>query len=202
MLDCSGSMEHLIPETKLALNNFIAEQKKIGGDAHFSLYTFATACLPYYAGIPMEMVQPVAVLTTGGSTALYDAMSATIDKLGRRLGRMPEAVRPNKVVFVVLTDGHENASIKITKAGLLEKIKHQKEKYSWQFLFLGADADAFDDAAAIGIMHSQAMSWEADRPGGIMRAMVASSNAIGNYRSNNTSEAVYSVQDRINNNSK
>lgn len=200
LLDTSGSMGPLVPETTLAINSFIDQQKRLGANATFSMFTFSTMVLPFYPAMPIEMVQPISVIVTGGMTALLDAVATTIDETGKRLHAIDEKDRPSKVVFVVLTDGHENMSTRHTKDAVLARIAHQKTKYGWQFLFLGADADAFDDAAMMGIGYTQTMSWQPDEPGGIMRGLVAASNAISNYRSNNTSEAVYSSVDRVLNN--
>ena len=202
LLDTSGSMGPLVSETTLAINSFVDQQKRLGANATFSMFTFSTNVLPFYPPMPIEMVQPISIIVTGGMTALLDAVATTIDETGKRLRALDEKDRPNKVVFVVLTDGHENMSTKHNKDAVLARIAHQKTKYGWQFLFLGADADAFEDAAMMGIGYAQAMSWEPHRPGGIMRGLASASNAVSEYRSNNTSEAVYSSVDRVLNNSK
>jgi hypothetical protein len=77
-----------------------------------------------------------------GGTPLLDALGQTIDSTGRALAAIPEANRPNKVVFVVITDGQENSSHQHTKTSVKERIDHQSSRYNWQFVFLGANQDA------------------------------------------------------------
>lgn len=216
LVDCSGSMAPLEGDTTGALNGFIERQAKEPGAATFSLYTFSSkeygragprlrdTVETFYKAMPIEMVQPIGPgkLPIGGGTPLFDALGQVIAETGAKLAEMPAMIRPGKVVFVVITDGAENDSRKFNKAQILEVIEHQKSKYSWQFLYLGVGPEAFDEAGGIGIGHTQAMSWEPHRPGGVMRGMVAASNAISDYRSGNTTEAVYSAVDRVNNNSK
>ena len=84
-------------------------------------------------------------------TALLDAVGRSIQETGARLAALPEAERPGLVVFVVMTDGHENASREYTLEQVREMIAHQQDAYQWKFTFLGADASAFDAAGGMGI---------------------------------------------------
>jgi hypothetical protein len=84
-------------------------------------------------------------------TALLDAVGRGISETGERLRKMKKKDRPGLVVFVIVTDGHENSSQEYTRDKIREMIKHQREKYNWQFIFLGADDSAFDEARSWGI---------------------------------------------------
>lgn len=203
VLDKSGSMMDRRAETVHALNKFIEEQKLVPGQAWLTLVTFNYRPEPFYNAMPLEMVPSISAESymPDGYTALLDAVGLTIDRVGARLAGIPERERPGKVVFLVITDGAENISRKFTKADVLAKIRHQKAKYNWQFLYLGADAETFAEAGSMGVTYSQTMSWE-PQAGGIMRAMVASNNAVSHFRNGDVAEATYSANDRALNNSK
>jgi len=87
-------------------------------------------------------------------TALLDAMGRTIDDLGEQLAAMPEDGRPGTVIVVTLTDGLENASKDYTREKVAERVKHQEEKYGWEFIFLGANLDSINEAEAFGIQRA------------------------------------------------
>ncbi len=100
-----------------------------------------------------------------GSTALLDAIGRTIDDLGRRLAATPEPERPAKVIVSILTDGYENASQKYTQADIAARIRRQRDQYSWQFLFLGANQDAIATATKLSIAANDAATYQADAAG-------------------------------------
>jgi len=114
-------------------------------------------------------------------TALLDAVGKTINSVGTKLREMPESERPSQVVFVIQTDGHENHSSEFTNQQITDMIKHQTNKYNWQFVFLGADQDAFASAASIGINSNWVMSYT----GSSTRGAIGSSlnSAMSRYRS-------------------
>jgi uncharacterized protein YegL len=203
VLDASGSMEPRREETIHAVAAFIKDQKAQPGTGKLTVVMFADEVQPFYVGLPLEMAQPIAMeaYVPGGNTALLDAVGETIDCVGARLRSTPEADRPGRVVFMVITDGHENASTEFTKTQIRQKIEHQKTKYGWQFLFLGADPETFHEANRLGIHYAQTMSWEPVK-GGIMRGMVATSNSVADYRNNVVGEVAYSSASRVENNSK
>lgn len=103
--------------------------------------------------------------TTGGCTALYDAICTGIDELGARFAAMPEADRPDAVVFAILTDGFENASREYTVKDVKKRIAHQTEKYSWEFRFLAANQDAVLTGAEMGLGAHACMSFDATGEG-------------------------------------
>lgn len=100
-----------------------------------------------------------------GSTALLDAIGKTIIDVGYRLSVMGEEQRPAKVIFVITTDGMENASREFTYGKVKEIIKHQQDKYDWEFIFLGANIDAAKEACNIGISQDNAFNYEASKEG-------------------------------------
>lgn len=100
-----------------------------------------------------------------GCTALLDAVGKTILDVGRRLSETSEHEKPGKVIFVITTDGLENASSDFTYKKVKELIKHQQEKYGWEFIFLGANIDAIREAESIGIDMCDAYNFEASDTG-------------------------------------
>jgi len=191
VLDASGSMSSLGNEPATAIDAFVADQKKQPGEALFTLVQFNTAYFFTHKATPLTDVGPIGdAYHPNGMTALHDATGRAIDETGKELAAMPEADRPGKVVFVVMTDGHENSSKEYTGAQVAEKIKHQTEKYGWQFLFLGAGQDAIQQGGALNVNAAQAMSWNSEKTGGVLRGLVSSSEAVSSYRGGG--QAVYS----------
>jgi hypothetical protein len=128
-----------------------------------------------------------------GATALYDAVGQTIDSIGQRLNAMPESECPNKVIFVVLTDGLENSSRQYSQQMIADRIEHQRSKYSWEFVFLGANQDAVLTARDLNIPMGAAMSF-CPAPRKIRASMRAVNRYVGSYRHGMT--AVFSEEER------
>jgi uncharacterized protein YegL len=153
ILDRSGSMQSIASDAIGGFNTFIEEQKKVPGTASVSLVLFDNEYLKIYENKNLNEVETLTAETfiPRGMTALLDAVGRTINTVGERLSQTPEEDRPEKVMVCILTDGLENASTEFTKNKIKEMITHQREKYSWEFAFLGANQDAFAEAGAIGI---------------------------------------------------
>src|SRR5262249_53284967 len=114
------------------------------------LVQFDTVYEFVHNAIPLRTV-PQCTLEPRGNTALLDAVGRAIVETGERLRALPEEERPGLVVFVVVTDGQENSSKEYTKARVREMIEHQQNVYKWQFVYLGANQDAFAEAGGMGI---------------------------------------------------
>jgi uncharacterized protein YegL len=158
VLDRSGSMQACREEAENGLNHFIEDQKQQPGETLFTLCQFDTEYEFIYQGVPIRDV-PHCALVPRGMTALLDAVGRAINETGERLSKMAEADRPGLVVFVILTDGHENSSHEFKKDQIKAMIKEQQERYSWQFTFLGANQDAFAEAAGLGIAQQAAVNF-------------------------------------------
>jgi Mg-chelatase subunit ChlD len=162
LLDRSGSMGAVKDETISGFNYFLKEQKAVGDNAFFTLVQFDSESTDVvHEARPVRDVPDLNQDTyqPRGSTPLLDALGETINSTGKTLAAIPEANRPDKVVFVVITDGEENASHKFTKAQVKEMIDHQTTKYNWQFVYLGANQDAFAEAGAVGIAMANAANY-------------------------------------------
>jgi len=203
LLDRSGSMSSVREETVSGLNHFIAEQKSVGDNATLTLAQFDLhdGCdITYtYENKPIAEVAPITLnqYEPRGSTPLLEALIKTIDSTGRVLGAIPEAKRPDKVVFVIITDGQENASQReYSKERVKLLIEQQEKSYNWRFLYLGANVDTFDEAAAMGISAGMAASWAAT-PQGMHKMMNVNSAKLGTYRkSGRAADLVYDSAER------
>jgi hypothetical protein len=150
VLDRSGSMSQIQSDAEGGLNAFVAEQKKVPGECRFTLVQFDHEYEFVHKAVPIASV-PHLELKPRGNTALLDAVGRAITETGERLAATPEADRPGLVVFVILTDGIENASCEFSRAKVKEMIEHQQTAYKWQFTYLGANQDAFGEAAGLGV---------------------------------------------------
>ena len=153
VLDRSGSMSGLAADTIGGFNELIEKQKKIEGDAYVTTVLFDHEYEVLHDHVALGEVAPLSdkEYFARGSTALLDAVGRTINAVGARLAATPEEERPEHVVFVITTDGMENASREYTAKQVREMVEHQQQKYSWQFVFLGANMDAVSEARNLGI---------------------------------------------------
>lgn len=200
VLDKSGSMTSIKKEAESGLNHFIEEQKKLPGNAKFSLVEFDTNYSFVYKAVDIKEVGRCSI-NPYGMTALLDAVGKAINETGERLNNMSEEERPGLVVFVILTDGAENSSFRFTRSQIKEMIEKQQSIFGWQFTFLGANQDAFAEASSIGIHSSstvtytptkvQEVFYAASRNVSCMREAAASNKVVNNSY---TSEEINSVQ--------
>lgn len=167
VMDRSGSMEPMKSEAIGGFNHFIEEQKKEPGDARFTLILFDHEYLKPIDHQPLSEVAPIdpGIYQPRGTTALLDAMGQTIDDIGRRLGDTPENERPSKVIIACMTDGFENASKRYSNADISRMIEHQRTKYSWEFVFLGATIESRVMAESWTIASSDVLGFKADGAG-------------------------------------
>lgn len=149
VLDRSGSMAVIRTDTEGGFNQLIADQKALKADVRVSLMQFDDVFEEVYSALPVEEV-PELRLEPRGFTALHDAIGITIKKTGERLAKLPESERPGKVIFVIMTDGGENASREYLNK-IEPLIKHQRETYNWDFVFIGANQDAVLTGNGLGI---------------------------------------------------
>jgi hypothetical protein len=166
LLDRSGSMAGLESDTIGGFNGFIEKQREMEGDTLVTAVLFDDQYEILWNGVEAEKAK----LTkknyyVRGMTALLDAVGKTILDVGYRLAKTNEEDRPGKVIFVITTDGMENASQEFTYEKVKELIKHQQEKYNWEFIFLGANIDASEEADSLGIDAANAYSFEASEKG-------------------------------------
>jgi hypothetical protein len=155
VVDRSGSMDGIWDDTVGGLHKFIDKQREFKGEAKISIAFFDTEYdLPFNGvDVKSEVFNNKSCFDEyrpRGWTALLDAIGKTISDVGTRLSKTPEHERPDKVTMCVITDGQENASREFTNAKIREMIKHQTDKYQWEFIYLGANQDAFAVGGQMG----------------------------------------------------
>lgn len=172
ILDRSGSMESIREDAIGGFNAFLKAQQGQSGQARLTLVLFDNEYEVPENGVPLSGVKPLDSTTfvPRGTTALYDAIGRTINEVGARLARLPEAERPAKVVVAILTDGQENSSTEFTRDTVRSMIDHQRTAYSWDFVYLAANQDAVTAARDIAIPAPAAFQFQADKAG-IINAM-------------------------------
>jgi len=145
VLDESGSMGSCKSDTIGGVNLFLDNQKRIKGEVKVTLVKFSDYYKIVNDAVPIDKVVYLDETNYKPSytTALLDAVGKTINSLGKRLEETSENERPEKVIFAVITDGYENSSREFTRSQVFQMVSHQKQKYSWEFIFLGADIDSW-----------------------------------------------------------
>ena len=167
ILDGSGSMHHLAEDTIGGFNSLLEKQKQTPGTALVSTVVFNTESRVIHDRAELQSVRP---MTGGdyrpcGGTALLDALGDAIHHIGNvhKYARREDV--PEHILFVITTDGEENASRRYSADKVRSMIKRQQEKYGWEFLFLGANIDALETAERYGIDRSRAVQFHNDAQG-------------------------------------
>ena len=157
LIDRSGSMSRLKKDVIGGFNQLIEDQQKEDGELTISLVQFDDNYgLQFEVTNDLSPVKEVVLLTEAnyiprGGTPLNDALARMITETGDKLAAMNENDRPEKVLFVTITDGEENASKEQTTASIKKMIEHQESVYNWKFLYIGANQDSFAEAGARGM---------------------------------------------------
>jgi uncharacterized protein YegL len=183
ILDRSGSMAGLEDDTIGGFNAMIQKQKGEAGEAYFSTVLFDNYTEVIHDRLDIRKVQLMTrrEYYVRGCTALLDAVGKSIHHIGNVHKYAREEDRPEKTIFVITTDGMENASREYTYERVRQMIEYAKEKYGWEFLFLGANIDAAKEAARFGITEDRAANYHADRQGTAV-IYEAMSEAVCNVR--------------------
>ncbi len=183
ILDRSGSMAGLESDTIGGFNGMLEKQRREPGAALVSTVLFDNVSQVLHDRVPLSKVAPLTDrdYTVRGCTALLDAIGGAIHHIGNihKYAR-PEDV-PEHTLFIITTDGMENASRQYTGDRVRAMIQRQKEKYGWEFLFLGANIDAVQTAGRFGIGADRAVNYHADSRGTRLNYQVLS-DAIGAVR--------------------
>jgi uncharacterized protein YegL len=167
ILDKSGSMAGLEADTIGGFNAMIERQKQANGEARVSTVLFSTQSTVIHDRVDLRKIEPLTrrQYFVGGCTALIDAIGGAIHHIGNVHKYAREEDRPEHTVFVITTDGMENASRTYTSDEVKAMVQRQKEKYGWEFLFLGANIDAVETAAHFGIGEDRAVTFHNDSVG-------------------------------------
>ena len=167
ILDRSGSMSGLEADTIGGYNSLIEKQKKEEGEAIVSTVLFDDACEVLHDRKKLEQIQPLTDKDyyVRGCTALLDALGGAIHHIGNVHKYAREEDRPEKTLFIITTDGQENSSHSYSYSKVKHMVERQREKYGWEFLFLGANLDAAAEAEKFGIRRDRAVDYHADKTG-------------------------------------
>ena len=167
ILDRSGSMAGLEKDTIGGFNSLIEKQKKEEGTAYISTVLFDNDSEVLHDRVPLDKIKPMTEedYYVRGCTALLDAVGGAIHHIGNvhRYAR-PEDV-PGKTLFIITTDGMENASRRYTAEKVKTMIKNRQKCFGWEFLFLGANIDAVSTASKFGIERDMAVDYNCDKEG-------------------------------------
>ncbi|MDR0909032.1 MAG: VWA domain-containing protein [Spirochaetaceae bacterium] len=184
ILDKSGSMAHLTADTIGGYNTFIKAQQELPGEAVLSTVLFSTGKENVlHNRAALAGIQPITEkeYRAGGGTALLDAMGRAIDHIGKELDKTPEDEKPGKVIFFVITDGQENSSTEYSYKQIKDMVERQTNIYKWEFIFMGANIDAFSTAESMGILRDHAFNYKA-KSANIMALHSALGEAVENIR--------------------
>ena len=170
ILDRSGSMAGLEDDTIGGFNAMIQKQKAEDGEAFVSTVLFDNYTEVVHDRVDIQKIEPMTRRDyyVRGSTALLDAVGKSIKHIGNVHKYAREEDRPEKTIFVITTDGMENASREYGYERVRRMIEHEKEKYGWEFIFLGANIDAAKEAARFGISEDCAANYHADHTGTVV----------------------------------
>ena len=183
ILDRSGSMAGLEADTIGGFNAMIEKQKKQSGKCYVSTVLFDNVSEVLHDRVELSEIRPMTDrdYTVRGCTALIDAIGGAIHHIGNVHKYAREEDRPEKTLFVITTDGMENASRKYSYEKVRSMIQRQQEKHGWEFIFLGANIDAAKEAARFGISEDRAANYHADHKGTAV-IYEAMSEAVCNVR--------------------
>lgn len=167
ILDRSGSMGGLEADTIGGYNSMIAKQKKEEGEALISTVLFDDKVEVLYDRVPLNKVENITdkQYYVRGCTALLDAVGGAIRHIGNVHKYAREEDVPEKTIFIITTDGMENASREYGYDKVRKMVERQKEKYNWEFIFLGANIDAVEVANRFGVDKNRAVRYECDSAG-------------------------------------
>ena len=194
ILDRSGSMSGLEKDTIGGYNSLIKKQKKEEGEAYISTVLFDDRTEVLHDRVGLDKIKPMTEeeYYVRGCTALLDAVGGAIHHIGNVHKYAREEDRPEKTLFIITTDGQENSSRMYTYEKVKRMVERQKEKYGWEFLFLGANIDAVEEAGRFGIKPDRAVNYECDEIGTAVnyRALNKAVSRVRNCAANEIDKAL------------
>lgn len=179
VLDKSGSMDFIRSATISGFNEFLGDQQREGGEARMTLTLFDTQFHAVASAVPVREITPLDLGTyvPDGCTALYDAIGHTMRVTDDYVARY----HPDQVLFVIMTDGEENSSREFDQRAIFDLIRERQASAGYEFIYLGANQDAYAASESIGIAHDRAMDWQAE-PAAAAATMKRVSHNVRGYR--------------------
>ena len=178
VLDRSGSMQSIKDDTIGGFDAFLSEQRRLSGRCMVSLVQFDNEYEEVYTGRDITDA-PGLTLVPRGSTAMLDAIGRAVNATGARLAALPEDQRPGTVIVGIMTDGLENASREFTYPTVKALIERQEQVYGWTFMYMGANQDAIEVGASLGVARDRALTYAGPK---VFAAMEAYSTSVGTLR--------------------
>lgn len=196
ILDKSGSMSGLESDTIGGFNGMINKQKEQEGEVLVSTVLFSDNSTVLHNRVPISAIKPMTGKDyyVGGCTALLDAVGGAIDHIRSIREEMDAKDIPGKTIFIITTDGQENASTVYSYASIKKMIERQQEKFDWEFMFLGANIDAVSEAGRYGIKASRAATYTCDSEGTALNFEVLG-KAVGKMRQASSAKAMRCMMD-------
>ena len=190
VLDRSGSMKKIASDMEGAIEEVLNKQKDTyHGDIQITFIRFDDQYEEVFHSKPIKEVKDIK-LEPRNMTALLDAIGRTINNVGQRFSNVDENDRPERVLFIIITDGLENSSHKFSRKQVFEMIDHQRNNYNWEFTFIGANQDAIQEGGRMGIHRGSSLSYVSSRDG-----VISMSRSLGEYTSDFLSNGRASYDD-------
>ncbi len=180
LLDRSGSMQSIKSDVVGGFEAFLTEQRATDGQCVVTLAQFDVEYEVVYQSIPLAQVPPLA-LSPRGSTALLDSMGKLITDTAAELDALPDDDKPGTVVVAIMTDGLENASREWRRPDIKALVEQQTDQCGWEFLYMGADQDAVEVGAGLGVKAEQSVTYARGKS---REAWAAASGNVRRYRGN------------------
>lgn len=194
LVDRSGSMEACRLEANNAINEFIRTQSLDDVPTYLTLVEFDNVVHTHITRTALDKSSPPTyTLVPRNMTALYDAIGTTVNFVGKRLSELAESDRPDKVIFVIMTDGLENNSKEFKADQIKKMIEHQETKYNWKFIYLGANQDAFAVGGSIGTSTIRTCSYDTQNFGAMCSGV---SRSVSDYKSNLKADMAFTDEER------
>jgi uncharacterized protein YegL len=192
-LDRSGSMSSIKTDMELGLKTFLDKQKLEPGECMVTLVQFDSEIETVFENKNIQDINNIDIHPRG-MTALLDGIGTAVTIVGSRLSKTSEDNRPEFVFCIILSDGAENSSKEFNNQKIKEMIKHQEDKYSWKFIYLGANQDAFSTGRGYGICGGSSISYNASSSG-VHNSMHILSSGISCMRASTVSSKDFSFSD-------
>lgn len=197
ILDRSGSMRGLEADTIGGFNSMLEKQRKEEGEVIISTVLFDDKSEVIHDRVSVDRIEPLTdkEYYVRGCTALLDSLGGAIHHIGTVHKYSRDEDRPEKTLFIITTDGMENASRTYDYTKVKKMVERQKEKYGWEFLFLGANIDAIDVAGRFGISADRAINYECDSEGTKLNYQVLSNTVSAVRKASSKMELDYQVKE-------
>jgi uncharacterized protein YegL len=181
ILDRSGSMQSIAKDMVGGLTSFLEKEKESGDDTRVSLFRFDGHYEKVFSDVNIKD-DPKIELKPGGSTALMDAIGKTIQHVEEKLSGLLEEEKPNRILFLIITDGEENSSVMYNATQIKTMLSDKREKLAWDFVFMGVDEGAvMEQRQQIGVYKTSSLGFEKSSRG-IATAFAQVSDSYSNYK--------------------